>query len=380
MKSNLLNVAFKITAGTALALSISATAFSQVKVGVIQGLSGPPAIVDFGESYLQGLKLALKDYQAKGGKTKIELVVYDDEANPQRAVSLTQRLIQNDRVPVVIGTVSSGNVLAMAPILQKAGVPLVAGPSIATNITSQFINEQPSFIFRCSMVEKYQIDKMLDWGVKNFKRIGLIHSTTGYGNFAAKEIQDGLKARGVTLVAVEAAAPGVNDLTPQMVKLKDAQADLVLNFHESFELPFRPMPRLNYKPVVAGNWGLSSQKVLEIVGKDAIEGTVMGQALDINSPRAKEFDERMKKEYGKDYRWPVLAALGYDAGQIVFKAVDQVGKSDPKAIRNALENIDGIQAISATPAKPFSAKDHECLDQEHVFLGVWKNGVVNKLN
>lgn len=384
MKSNLLNAALKVAgtavAGTTLALSISASAFSQVKVGVIQGLSGPPAIVDFGESYLQGLKLALKDYQAKGGKTKIELVVYDDEANPQRAVSLTQRLIQNDRVPIVIGTVSSGNVLAMAPIMQKAGVPLVAGPSIATNITAQFINEKPSYIFRCSMVEKYQIDKMLDWGVKNFKRIGLIHSTTGYGNFAAKEIQDGLKARGVTLVAIEAAAPGVNDLTPQMVKLKDAQADLVLNFHESFELPFRPMPRLNYKPVVAGNWGLSSQKVLEIVGKDAIEGTVMGQALDINSPRAKEFDERMKKEYGKDYRWPVLAALGYDAGQVVFKAVDQVGKSDPKAIRDALENIDGIQAISATPAKPFSATDHECLDQEHVFLGVWKNGVVNKLN
>ena len=384
MKSNLLNAALKVAgiavAGTTLALSVSATAFSQVKVGVIQGLSGPPAIVDFGESYLQGLKLALKDYQAKGGKTKIELVVYDDEANPQRAVSLTQRLIQNDRVPIVIGTVSSGNVLAMAPIMQKAGVPLVAGPSIATNITAQFINEKPSYIFRCSMVEKYQIDKMLDWGVKNFKRIGLIHSTTGYGNFAAKEIQDGLKARGVTLVAIEAAAPGVNDLTPQMVKLKDAQADLVLNFHESFELPFRPMPRLNYKPVVAGNWGLSSQKVLEIVGKDAIEGTVMGQALDINSPRAKAFDERMKKEYGKDYRWPVLAALGYDAGQVVFKAVDQVGKSDPKAIRDALENIDGIQAISATPAKPFSATDHECLDQEHVFLGVWKNGVVNKLN
>ena len=384
MKSNLLNAALKVAgtavAGTTLALSISASAFSQVKVGVIQGLSGPPAIVDFGESYLQGLKLALKDYQAKGGKTKIELVVYDDEANPQRAVSLTQRLIQNDRVPIVIGTVSSGNVLAMAPIMQKAGVPLVAGPSIATNITAQFINEKPSYIFRCSMVEKYPIDKMLDWGVKNFKRIGLIHSTTGYGNFAAKEIQDGLKARGVTLVAIEAAAPGVNDLTPQMVKLKDAQADLVLNFHESFELPFRPMPRLNYKPVVAGNWGLSSQKVLEIVGKDAIEGTVMGQALDINSPRAKAFDERMKKEYGKDYRWPVLAALGYDAGQVVFKAVDQVGKSDPKAIRDALENIDGIQAISATPAKPFSANDHECLDQEHVFLGVWKNGVVNKLN
>jgi branched-chain amino acid transport system substrate-binding protein len=379
MKKNFQQSLLKIACASALiACAFNATA--QVKVGVIEGLSGPPAIVDFGESYLQGIKLALKDYQAAGGKTKIELTVYDDEANPQRAVTLAQRLIQNDKASVIIGTVSSGNVLAIAPILQKAGIPLVAGPSIATNITTQFIEEKPSQIFRCSMVEKFQIDQMLDWGAKNFKRIGLIHSTTGYGSFAAKEIEAGLKARGVELVAVEAAAPNVTDLTPQMVKLRDAKAELVLNFHESFELPFRPLPRLNYKPVIAGNWGLSSEKVLEIVGKDAIEGTVMGQALDINTPRAQAFNEKMKKEYGKEYRWPVVAALGYDAGLIVFKAVDQVGKSDPAAIRNAIENIDGIQAVSATPAKPFSANDHECLDKEHVFLGVWKNGVVTRLN
>lgn len=379
MKKNFTRNIWQGVIATAM-IACATQASAQVKVGVIEGLSGPPAIVDFGESYLQGIKLALKDYQAKGGKTKIELVVYDDEANPQRAVSLAQRLIQSDKAAIVIGTVSSGNVLAMAPILQKAGVPLMAGPGIATNITTQFIEEKPSQIFRCSMVEKFQIDQMLDWGAKNFKRIGLIHSTTGYGNFAAKEIAEGLKARGVELVATEAAAPNVNDLTPQMVKLRDAKAELVLNFHESFELPFRPLPRLNYKPVIAGNWGLSSQKVLEIVGKDAIEGTVMGQALDINTPRAKVFDEKMKKEYGKDYRWPVVAALGYDAGSIVFKAVDQVGKADSAAIRNALENIDGIEAISSTPAKPFSATDHECLDKEHVFLGIWKNGVVTRLN
>ena len=87
------------------------------------GVSGPPAIVDFGESYLQGIKLALKDYSA-AGKRKIEFIVYDDEANPQKAVSLVQRLMQNDKVPLIIGTVSSGNVLAFAPIMQKAGVPV----------------------------------------------------------------------------------------------------------------------------------------------------------------------------------------------------------------------------------------------------------------
>ncbi|MGA0598478.1 ABC transporter substrate-binding protein [Enterovirga sp. CN4-39] len=363
----------------AFAVAGSALAQETVKVGVVEGLSGPPAITDFGDSYLQGLKAALKDYQAKGGKTKIELVVYDDEANPQRAVSVVQRLVQNDRVPIVVGTVSSGNVLAFAPILQRAGVPLVAGPSIATNITTQFIDQKPSFIFRCSMVEKFQIEAILDWGVKKFGKIGLVHSTTGYGSVSAKEIEAGLKARGKELVAIEAAAPGVNDLTPQMIKMRDAGAELVLNFHESFELVYRPMARLNYRPVIAGNWGLSSLKVEQIVGREAIEGTVMGQALDLADPKAKAFDERMRKEYGADYRWPVLVALGYDAGQIVFKAVDKVGKSDPKAIRDALETIDGIEAISATPSKPYSPTDHECLDKEHVFLGVWKGGQVVRL-
>ncbi|MBN9267761.1 MAG: ABC transporter substrate-binding protein [Hyphomicrobium sp.] len=338
-----------------LACAGAVEAQETVKVGVVLGLSGPPAIVDFGESYLQGLKLALKDHEAKNPKTKIDLIVYDDEANPQRAVSVVQRLIQNDRASIVVGTVSSGNVLAFAPILQRASIPLVAGPAIATPITTQFIDQKPSFIFRCSMVEKFQIDAILDWGVKTFKKIGLVHSTTGYGNVSAKEIEAGLKARGQALVAIEAAAPGVNDLTPQMIKMRDAGAELVLNFHESFELIYRPMARLNYRPAIAGNWGLSSLKVEQIVGKEAIEGTAMGQALDLADPKAKSFDERMRKEYGKDYRWPVLASLGYDA------------------------SIDGIDAVSATPAKPFSSTDHECLDKEHVFLGVWKNGQVIRL-
>jgi branched-chain amino acid transport system substrate-binding protein len=371
------NVSFAVA--IAMAGCGAAVAQESVKVGIVQGLSGPPAIVDFGESYLQGLKAALKDYQAAGGKTKIDLIVYDDEANPQRAVSVVQRLIQNDRVPVIVGTVSSGNVLAVAPILQRAGIPLVAGPSIATNITAQFIDEKPSFIFRCSMVEKHQIEAILDWGVKTFQKIGLVHSTTGYGSTSAKEIEAGLKARGKELVATEAAAPGVNDLTPQMIKMRDAGAELVLNFHESFELLYRPMARLNYRPTIAGNWGLSSLKVEQIVGRDALEGTVMGQALDLADSKAKAFDDRMRTEYGADYRWPVLAALGYDAGQIVFKAVDKAGKSDPKAIRDALETIEGVQAVSATPARPFSPTDHECLDKEHIFLGVWKNGQVVRL-
>lgn len=371
---------FGVTLGAILSSAAlgGASFAADVKVGVVMGLSGPPAIVDFGESYLQGMKLALKDYSTTG-KHKVEFIIYDDEANPQKAVSLVQRLLQSDKVPLIIGTVSSGNVLAFAPIVQKAGVPLIAGPAIASNITSQFIDEKPSFIFRCSMVEKFQIEGMLDWGVKTFKKIGLVHSTTGYGNFAAKEIADGIKARGANLVAVEAVAPNVSDLTPQMLKMKESGAELVLNFHESFELVFRPMSKIDYKPTIAGNWGLSSLKVRDIVGAKEIEGTVMGQALDLSLDAPKAFVARMEKEYGKEFRWPVLAALGYDAAQVALKALDTTKSMEAEAIRDALEAVDGIKAISATPAKPYGPKDHECLDREHVFLGVWKDGAVVRL-
>lgn len=371
---------FGVTLGAILSSAAlgGASLAADVKVGVVMGLSGPPAIVDFGESYLQGMKLALKDYSA-AGKHKVEFIIYDDEANPQKAVSLVQRLLQSDKVPLIIGTVSSGNVLAFAPIVQKAGVPLIAGPAIASNITSQFIDEKPSFIFRCSMVEKFQIEGMLDWGVKTFKKIGLVHSTTGYGNFAAKEIADGIKARGANLVAVEAVAPNVSDLTPQMLKMKESGAELVLNFHESFELVFRPMSKIDYKPTIAGNWGLSSLKVRDIVGTKEIEGTVMGQALDLSLDAPKAFVARMEKEYGKEFRWPVLAALGYDAAQVALKALDTAKSMEAEAVRDALEAVDGIKTISATPAKPYGPKDHECLDREHVFLGVWKDGAVVRL-
>ena len=219
---------------------------------------------------------------------------------------------------------------------------------------------------------------MLDWSVKNFKRIGLIHGTTGYGMFAAGEIQKGMKSRGVELVAIESVAPSVTDLTPQTLNMKNAGAELVLMFNDSPELMYRAMAKVAYKPAIAGNWALSSKMILSIVGKDAIEGTVMGQALDLADTKAKDFDAKMRSEFGDKYRWPVVASLGYDAMRLVLQAVDIAG-GDSVLIQKALEGISGFKAVSGTPSVPFSQKDHECLDPENVFLGVWRDGQVVKL-
>jgi branched-chain amino acid transport system substrate-binding protein len=197
--------------------------------------------------------------------------------------------------------------------------------------------------------------------------------------FAAGEVQKGLKERGVTLVGIESGPADATDLTPHALKLKNAGAELVLIFHDSYEVFFRALPKADYRPVMAGNWGMSSQMVLNIIGRDKIEGTVMGQALDMGDPKAQAFDQKMRNEYGDKYRWPVVAALGYDGMRLLLQAVDMAGGGDRDKMRDALEKIDDFKAVSGTPAKPFGPKDHECLDRGNVFLGVWKNGRVVKL-
>lgn len=361
-----------------LALTAQAVA-EQVKVGVVQALSGPPAIVDFGESYLQGIEAALREYKATRPKHDVEIITYNDEANPQRAVSLVQRLIANDRVSAVIGTVNAASVVAFSPILQQAQIPVLIGPSTATDITTRFIAQQPSYVFRCSMVENHMIDAVLDWAVKHHKKIGLIHTTSGYGMFALAEIQKGMAQRNVQLAAVESGAPTVTDMTPQVLKLKNAGVDLLLVYHDSPELIYRAFQKVDYKPAVAASWGLSSKMTVNVIGKDAIEGAVMAQALDLNNAKAKGFDEMMTRTLGDKYRWPVVAALGYDAMRIMLGAIDRAGAS-PGKIRDALESTEGFAAVSGIPAKPFSATDHECVDASQVFMGVWRGGRVVKLS
>ncbi len=353
----------------------------EVKIGMVQPLSGIPVIVDFGESYLQGNKLAVKEYNARGGyKGKpVRLVIYDDEGNPKRAVEVFTRLLTQDKVNVIIGTTNSGNVLAVMHLNQQHKIPLMAGPSIATPITKKFADQPKNYIFRCSMVEEYQVNALLDWATKKTKSIGLLHSTTGYGLFAKGELLKGLEARKVQPVVVESSNPGITDFTPQLLKFKEKNIEIILTFAEEWEIQFKNLAKIGYNPIMAGNWGMSSGKLRDIVGDDLLKNAVMGQALDLNEPKARAWDEKMRKEYGKEYRWPVIASFGYDAANLVLRALDMAGPN-PDEIRDALERIDNFDAVTTgVPKKPYSKDDHECVDQKDVFLGVWEKGKVVRL-
>jgi branched-chain amino acid transport system substrate-binding protein len=282
-------------------------------------------------------------------------------------------------VIAMMGTVNSGNVLAFMHLNQKHRIPLMAGPSIASPITDRYIKEAKSYVFRGSMREEYQINAILDYATKNFEKIALIHSTTGYGMFAKKELLAGIKKRGREFVAVETYTIGGGSTTAQVLKIKNAGAEIILNFVEEFDLISKNTNKLNYNPKIVGNWGLSGYKTFHLIGQNLIQGVMMGQALDVSEPRAAVVDAKLRKEYGKAYDWPVVVFLHYDGARILLKALDKAGP-DSEGIRDALEEIDDFDAATtAIPKKPFSKEDHEILDPEGVFLGVWKGDIVVRL-
>jgi branched-chain amino acid transport system substrate-binding protein len=351
---------------------------AEIKIGVVMGLSGPPVIADFGNTAMQGIKLAFKEYNAAGGYkgNPVTLITYDDEANPRRAVEMATRLITHDKVVAMMGTVSSGNVLAFMHLNQKNHIPLMAGPAIASPITDRYKNEPKNFIFRGSMREEYQVNAILNYVTRKFKKIGLIHSTTGYGMAAKKELVEGLKKRGREFVALESYSLGSGDITPQVIKMKNAGAEVILNYAEDYELISKVSYKLDYHPKIIGNWGISGYKTFNLIGRDLIQGVMMGQALDLSDPKAAAIDAKFRKEYGKAYDWPVVVFLHYDGARLLLKALDMAGPN-PEGIRDALERINDFDAATtAVPKKPFSKEDHEILDPDGVFLGVWKGDIV----
>jgi ABC-type branched-subunit amino acid transport system substrate-binding protein len=134
--------------------------------------------------------------------------------------------------------------------------------------------------------------------------------------------------------------------------------------------------KLDYDPLIIGNWGLSGYKTFNLIGKELIQGVMMGQTVDVSEPGAAKVHKKLKEEYGDKYDWPAITFLHYDGARILLKALTIAGLN-PEGIRDALEKIDDFDAATtAVPKKPFSKGDHEILDPEGVFLGVWKGDIV----
>ena len=327
-----------------IALTIfSNAATADVKVGVVLPTSG--AIATFGQENLNGLKLAMEKIK-KSSKQKITLFVEDDKSEAIEATNAIRKLLNVDKVNVVIGEVTSSNTLAMAPIAQENKVPLFS--PAATNVK---VTQIGNFISRACFTDDFQgvvMAKFAIDGLKKKKGLIIIDNSSDYSKGLGAAFKAEFLKNGGQLVSTEELTYVQKDMDFQSLlrKVKRADPEIIFlpGYYQEAGLIIKQARALGINAAFLGGDGWDSPKLFEIAGP-AIKGNYISShfAPDDKDPKVQAF----VKDYVKAYNVQpgAMAALGYDAIGIVADAINRAKSTSAVDINAAListKNFPGV--------------------------------------
>jgi branched-chain amino acid transport system substrate-binding protein len=369
-----------------LALALSAcspensSSGSDFNVGLAISMTGGTAL--FGEGVKRGVELAFEEFNAGGGYKgqKAKLVLYDDEAKPEKSVEIVQKLINQDKIVALIGPANSGNALAHIQFVQNAKIPEVVPVATATKITQQFADQDKNYIFRVSALDSVQVTAILKEliEVKGMKKLGVIHDTEGYGQGGRGDIVKQMKEKyNMEPTVISAFDPKELNLEQPIRDMKKAQVEAVLFYglapQSAKLLEARNKEGLNV-PIYA-TWATGDPTVVKLVGDLVNNNVFFVQSFAIDqSDKAKAFHEKLVEKYGENI-FPVASAQGYDSAKLILDAIKKVGL-DSQKIRDQIESFTDFEGVTAIKSTPFTKDNHEAYGPNDVFIATYKDSKI----
>lgn len=337
------------------------------KIGAVLSLSGPAA--PLGQPEQRALQLLQEELNSGAGINghKVEFVFQDDQSQPEVAKTAITKLINQEKVPGVIGSSSTGATLAMAPVAQSSKIPMICCAA-GTKITSPVM----SYVFRTPPTDSMAITKVLEYlKSQNIKKIAILHDSNAFGTGGADELQQKASKYGVEVVARESYGSTDTDMTAQLTKIKGtpAAAVVVWGTNPGPASIAKNMQQLQMTIPYIGSHGIANQKFIELAGS-AANGVVfpagkllIPSSITDNSDWRKAVDD-FASAYKAKYNvaTDTFAAHGYDAGLIMTDAMKKAG-TDPLKIRDQIEKtykligIDGVFTYSPTNHDGLSTSD-----------------------
>ena len=379
-----MNLVRKMVFGSmVLAGAMTAFAADNIKIGLQGPLTGGSS--PMGVSMRDGAKLAVTEINAKGGLLgrQIELIERDDEAKNERGVQIAQELINKEKVVATLGYINSGVSLASQRFYQEAKIPVMNNVSTASVITKQFADQPENYIFRNSANDSIQSAMIVDEviGRRKYTKVAILADSTNYGQLGREDLEKALAAKGIKAVAIEKYNIKDVDMTPQLLKSKEAGAQVVITYGIGPELAqiANGMVKLGWKVPMIGSWTLSMGNFIDNAGKNA-DGALMPQTFiqEGNTPKRTSFIAAYQKAYKVDrIPSPVSAAQGYDSVYLLAAAITQAKSTDGPKVREALEDLKApVEGVVTTYNKPFSKTDHEAITLNMPVLGKVQDGRV----
>lgn len=376
-----------LVAAIALTTLTSSFAADPIKIG----LSGPytGGSSPMGVSMRDGAKLAADEINKAGGVLgrPIQLVERDDEAKNERGVQVTQELINKEHVVATLGYINTGVSLASQRFYQEAKIPVINNVATGSIVSKQFLPpEHPdNYIFRTSCADVIQSQMIVEEAVTRRKltKVAILADSTNYGQLGREDLVKALASKGIKPVAEEKFNIKDVDMTPQLLKAKEAGAQAILTYAIGPELAqiALGMKKLGWKVPMIGSWTLSMGNFIDNAGAES-EGARMPQTFiqEPNTPKRKAFIDAYLKTYhptNDRIPSPVSAAQGYDSVYLIAAAIKQAGNTEGPKIREALENLkEKVDGVVTIYDRPFTHDNHEAITANIPVIGEVKDGHV----
>lgn len=317
-----------------------------IKIGVFEPLTGDNAAG--GELELRGIKLANKLHPEVLGK-KIELVIADNKSDKAEAASVAARLIEKDKVKVIIGTYGSSLAMAAGNIVKENKIP-----TVGTSCTNPQVTANNEYYFRACFIDPFQGTVMANYAYKNgAKRVAIIQEVSNdYAVGLAKFFKEAfIKLTGSPDSVIEVAnyQTGDKDFSAILTNIKAKNPDAIFapgNFTES-ALLIKQARQLGLDVPFLGGDTWETQEFIDVGGKD-VEGASLSTAFDrekATTEEAKKFLDAYVKEYKGEPS--ALTALAYDAYLIAIDGIKRAGTAtDSVKIRDAIAQTKDLECVT----------------------------------
>jgi len=319
-----------------LSIAAGAQAAEPIRIGTTQSLTGQ--YKDFGTEQLRGLQMWVGDVNSRGallGRT-VELVYYDDGSDANNSVKLYRKLIEQDKVDLLIGPYSSDLTLAASNVAEQHNMPMLTTAASAEAIWSRGYRN----IIGIDVPAGDYLSVLMSnpASSRGAKTAALVYADTEFGNEVASGARR-MAQDGRTPLILDESYPGEQrDFTALAQRLRKASPDLILGItylDDSIAL-VRALKKAGVKPkMMALTVGPSQFEFGDALGADA-EGVVgiVQWLRSVRLPGAQDFAYRYRRLYGNNPA--VHAAIGYSAGQVIEAAVRLAGTTDHDSVREQL--------------------------------------------
>jgi branched-chain amino acid transport system substrate-binding protein len=356
-------------AALALAATLLTCAGAQaqepIRIGAFLSVTGPAAFL--GDPEQKTLEMVIERLNAEGGVIgrKLVLVAYDDGGDAEKARTFAKRLIEQDKVDVIVGGSTTGTTMAAVPLVEAAGTPFV---SLAGAVV--IVEPVKKWVFKTPHTDRMACEKIFaDMQARKLAKVALISGAGGFDKSMRGECLKVAPKYGVDVVADETYGATDTDMTPQLTKIRASGAQAVLNagFGQGPALVTRNYRQVGLTLPLYQSHGVASKEYIKLSGP-AAEGVrlpaaalLVADLLAAGDPQ-KPVVTAYRNSFEQKYKAEVSTFGGhaYDGLMLAVGAIKQTGSTDKAKLRDAIEATKGY--VGTGGVVNMSATDHMGLD------------------